>query len=125
MFDLQSFSHLTSMPSDVSMPDEGVTETIIHDSKQMLAKIVCFAPGTELVPEDPSIGSFLQFFGEEADVIFGENVLPARGGASTYAAPFSPYRIVAKTPVSLLKVVLKPGEGYGEGLRPYLFSNWN
>jgi hypothetical protein len=58
-------------------------------------------------------------------VIFDNAVLPAEAGASTYAVPFTPFRIVAKTPVFLLVIVLKSWEGYGEGMRPYLFSTWN
>jgi hypothetical protein len=47
------------MPSEVFMPDEGVTKTIVHDQKQLLAKIVCLAAGEEIGPEDQSLGSFL------------------------------------------------------------------
>jgi hypothetical protein len=125
MFQVQSFSHLTRMPDDYLIPEQGVTESIAHDEKQLLAKFVCLAAGAEFAPEDFSLGSFLLFIGGKADVVFGENVLPAQSGASSYAAPFTPYRIVAKTPVSLLMVVPKSCDQYGEGMRPYLFSNWN
>lgn len=88
--------------------DSIISQTLLSD-RDVKAILFGFAAGQELSEHTASMPAVLHVLKGEARLTLGGDSMEAAAGAWAHMPPNLPHSIVAKTPVTLLLLLLKPG----------------
>ena len=88
-------------------PAGGILSKTVHADDRLKAVLFGFAVGEELSEHTASMPAIMHFLQGEADVTIGEDKMQAGPGAWFHMQPNVKHSIVAKTPVSMLLLLLK------------------
>jgi quercetin dioxygenase-like cupin family protein len=88
-------------------PPNGILSKTVHADDRIKAVLFGFAPGEELSEHTASMPAIMHFLEGEADVTVGGDSMQARPGTWFHMQPNLKHSIVAKTPVSMLLLLLK------------------
>lgn len=100
--------HLADQVPDI--PSDTIVSRTLFNDETVKAVLFRFAPGQELSEHTASMPAILQILEGEADLTLGGDAKKAGPGACTYMEPHLPHSIVAKTPLTLLLLLLKAGK---------------
>lgn len=95
---------LLSMVKDV--PDNSIISQTIHKDRDTKVILFGFAAGQSLSEHTAAQDAILHFLTGEATVTLGENRYEARPGTWIRMAARFPHSVVAKTPVTMLLIML-------------------
>lgn len=87
-------------------PESIVSRTFLRENG-LKAISFGFAPGQELSEHTASVAAILQIISGSATVTLGEDVYELESGAWAYMKPRLKHSIVAKTPVTMLLLMLE------------------
>jgi quercetin dioxygenase-like cupin family protein len=99
------------LAGQVAIPDDGTISRTIYQDAQVKAVLFGFAAGQELSEHTAAMAAVLHFVQGEARVTLGAEVVAAQANTWVHMPPRLPHSIVAKTPVVMLLLLLKPAEG--------------
>ncbi|MFP4438977.1 MAG: cupin domain-containing protein [Chloroflexaceae bacterium] len=99
------------LAAQVAIPDDGTISRTVYQDAQVKAVLFGFAAGQELSEHTAAMAAVLHFVQGEARVTLGAKVVEAQANTWVHMPPHLPHSIVAKTPVVMLLLLLKPAEG--------------
>jgi quercetin dioxygenase-like cupin family protein len=105
--DYTHIPNLAELVPEIS-PDSIVSRTV-HDDPTTKAILFAFAAGQELSEHTAAQIAMLHFIEGEADLTLGTERHTAQPGTWVHMPPRLPHSIVAKTPLVMLLVMVKPG----------------
>ncbi len=88
------------------VPEDSILSRAFHTSDRLKANLFRFAPGQELSEHTSAHAAVLHFLEGEADLTLGEDAMEARAGMWVYMEPNLPHSILARTPVTMLLLLL-------------------
>lgn len=91
----------------VAPPADGIISRTIYRDANVKAVLFGFGQGQALSEHTASMPAIMHFLSGEAVVTLGERVLTAVAGTWIHMAPGQSHAIVAKTPVTMLLMLLK------------------
>ena len=108
MGDYVYFSALSELASEVA-PDSILSRTL-YETESVKAILFDFAKGQELSEHTAALPAILHFLSGEASLRLGGEEKEARAGTWVQMKPRLPHTIVAKTPVTMLLLLIKRDE---------------
>lgn len=102
-----SQAEVIELATAVTPPADGINSRIIYQDASVKAVLFGFGQGQELSEHTASKPAIMHFLSGEAVVTLDERVLTAVAGTWVHMAPGQPHGIVAKTPVTMLLILLK------------------
>ncbi len=88
------------------LPSDSILSRTLHKDEKLKVILFNFAAGQELSEHTAAVPAILHFLHGEADLILGGERKEARPGTWVYMPPQMPHTIVAKSPLSMLLVML-------------------
>lgn len=102
--------HLPNLTDQVpDIPSDTIVSRTLFNDETVKAVLFRFAPGQELSEHTASMPAILQILEGEAHLTLGSDPQEAGPGACTYMEPHLPHSVVAKTPLTMLLLLLKTG----------------
>ncbi len=98
---------LNNLTLEIEPPVNGTLSRTIHQDDRLKAVLFGFAAGQELSEHTASTPAIMHFLKGEAEVGLGEDKVSATAGTWIHMPPRLPHSILAKTPVSMLLLLLK------------------
>jgi len=92
------------------VPADGILSRTIHNDDQVKAVLFGFSAGQELSEHTASMPAILHVLRGEAEISLGDDVVEAKGDAWVHMPAQLRHRVVAKTPVVMLLLLLKTGK---------------
>ena len=100
-------AEIVDLTKAVTPPSDGIISRTIYQDSSVKAVLFGFGQGQELSEHTASKPAIMHFLSGEAAVTLGERNLTAVAGTWVHMAPGQPHSIVAKTPVTMLLLLLK------------------
>lgn len=100
------YENLTSLLPD--LPADSIVSRTFSVDERFKAVLFGFAAGQELSEHTASQPALLLFLQGEAELTIGEDVMTTRPGAWVHMPADTQHRIVAKTPLIMLLLLLRP-----------------
>lgn len=91
----------------VDLPTDGIISRTIYQDSSVKAVIFGFGLGQELSEHTASKPAIMHFLSGEAAVTLGDRDLAAAAGTWVHMAAGQPHSIVARTPVTMLLLLMK------------------
>lgn len=88
-------------------PPDSILSRTFFTADGCKAILFSFAPGQELSEHTAAVPAVLHFLAGEADLTLGGDAAEARAGTWVHMAARLPHSVRAKTPVSMLLLMLK------------------
>jgi quercetin dioxygenase-like cupin family protein len=101
------YTLLNDLPGQIEPPADGTLSRTIHQDDRLKAVLFGFSAGQELSEHTSSTPAVMYFLSGEAEVGLGEDTVSAVGGTWIHMPARLPHRIRAKTPVTMLLLLLK------------------
>jgi quercetin dioxygenase-like cupin family protein len=89
------------------IPADSIVSRTVYTDEQVKAVLFGFAAGQELSEHTASQPAILHILNGEAHLTLGDDVMTASAGTWVHMPPQLPHRIVAKTSVTMLLVLIK------------------
>jgi quercetin dioxygenase-like cupin family protein len=102
------YKFLTNLQEELALPEKGILSHILQKDDYVNVTLFGFAAGEELSSHSAPTPAILYFLEGEANVLLGQDTVAARPGSFVYMPPMLPHGILAKTPVRMLLVQVKP-----------------
>lgn len=102
-----AFTHIADLAKEIEPPANGTLSLTIHQDDRLKAVLFGFSAGQELSEHTASVPAIMHFLKGEADVGLGPDRVAAREGAWIHMPARMPHSIQAKTPVTMLLLMLK------------------
>ncbi len=102
-----SYTLITDLAREVQPPENGTLSRTIYQDEHLKAVLFGFAAGQELSEHTASTPAILHFVKGEADITLGGNGSSASAGTWVHMPAKLPHSINAKTPVTMLLLLLK------------------
>jgi quercetin dioxygenase-like cupin family protein len=104
-----SYYYIANLAEQVTdIPLDSIISRTFYSDAQMKAILFGFAAGQELSEHTSAQTAILHFIQGEADLILGSEKMAARAGTWVHMPPQLPHSIVAKTPVLMVLLMIKP-----------------
>jgi quercetin dioxygenase-like cupin family protein len=103
------YKAVANLIDEITPPTDGTLSRTLLQNDHLKAVLFGFAAGQELSEHTAATPAILHFLSGEADVTLGAETLSAAPGAWIHMPPNLPHSIRAKTPVTMLLLLLKPG----------------
>jgi quercetin dioxygenase-like cupin family protein len=100
----QFFQNLSAEVS--AIPSGTILSKALTSTDKLKVTIFGFAPGQELTEHTAAYPAILQFLEGEADLTLGRDSYTATTGSWAYMPAQTPHSLVAKTPVTMLLVMV-------------------
>jgi len=100
-------AEVVELAKAVTPPADGIISRTIYQDTTVKAVLFGFGQGQELSEHTASKPAIMHFLSGEATVGLGERVITAVAGTWVHMAPRQLHSIVAKTPVTMLLLLLK------------------
>ncbi len=101
------YLHFDNLTAQAPPPEGGILSRTLHTDDRTKVVLFGFAVGEELSEHTASMPAIMHFLEGEADVTVADDPSQARPGAWYYMQPNVKHSVVAKTPVSMLLILLK------------------
>jgi quercetin dioxygenase-like cupin family protein len=98
---------IADLAREVEPPENGTLSRTIYQDEHLKAVLFGFAAGQELSEHTASMPAILHFVKGEALITLGGNPSPASAGTWVHMPAKLPHSINAKTPVTMLLLLLK------------------
>lgn len=102
-----TFTRIADLAHEVEVPDDGTLSRTIHQDERLKAVLFGFGAGQELSEHTASTPAIMHFLQGEADVTLGADHVTASAGTWIHMPAQLPHSIRAKTPVTMLLLLLK------------------
>ena len=102
-----NYKVIASLVNEIAPPTDGTLSRTILQSDHLKAVLFGFAAGQELSEHTAATPAIMHFLTGEAEVTLGADTLAAAPGAWIHMPPNLPHSIRAKTPVTMLLLLLK------------------
>lgn len=105
------------LAQQIEPPKDGTLSRTICHTAHLKAVVFGFSAGQELSEHTASTPAVMHFLSGEAEVGLGPDTVIAAGGTWIHMPALLPHRILAKTPVTMLLLLLKqpPDDPASEG----------
>src|SRR5512141_2103366 len=104
-----NYHYLVDLAEQVAdIPPDSIISRTFYSDAQMKAILFGFAAGQELSEHTSSQTAILHFIQGEADLTLGGEKMDARAGTWVHMPPQLPHSVVAKTPVLMVLLMIKP-----------------
>jgi len=104
---MNAYTLVNNLALEIEPPVNGtLSRTIFHDER-LKAVLFGFAAGQELSEHTASTPAIMHFLKGEADVVLDQDKVTATAGTWIHMPARLPHSILAKTPVSMLLLLLK------------------
>lgn len=104
---MNTYTLLDNLVLEIEPPVNGTLSRTIHQDERLKAVLFGFAAGQELSEHTASTPAIMHFLKGEADVVLGKDKVAASAGTWVHMPARLPHSILAKTPVSMLLLLLK------------------
>ena len=105
---MPDFTFLADMAQEVpEVPEKSILSRTLFEDAKLKVVLFSFAPGAELSEHTASVPAILHLLRGEAELSFGGEVRQAGPGAWAHMAAQLPHSVRAKTPVTLLLLMLR------------------
>lgn len=104
---MNAYTLVNNLALEIEPPVNGTLSRTIHQDERLKAVLFGFAAGQELSEHTASTPAIMHFLKGEADVVLGQDKLTASAGTWIHMPARLPHSILAKTPVSMLLLLLK------------------
>ena len=101
------YTHLANLAAEIEPPADGTLSRTVYQDERLKAVLFGFGAGQELSEHTASVPAVMQFLSGEADVTLGGDIVAAAAGAWIHMPAKLPHAIRAKTPVTMLLLMLK------------------
>lgn len=102
-----SYTLLDNLADEIQPPTDGTLSRTIHQDERLKAVMFGFSAGQELSEHTSSTPAVMHFLSGEAEVGLGRDTVTATGGTWIHMPALLPHSIRAKTPVTMLLLLLK------------------
>ena len=102
------YKFLTNLQEELALPEKGILSHVLQKDDYVNVTLFGFAAGEELSSHSAPTPAILYFLEGEANVQLGQDTVAAQPGSFVYMPPMLPHGILAKTPVRMLLVQVKP-----------------
>ena len=104
---MNAYTLVNNLALEIEPPVNGTLSRTIHQDERLKAVLFGFAAGQELSEHTASTPAIMHFLKGEADVVLGQDKVTATAGTWIHMPERLPHSILAKTPVSMLLLLLK------------------
>lgn len=104
---MNAYTLVNNLALEIEPPVNGTLSRTIHQDDRLKAVLFGFAAGQELSEHTASTPAIMHFLKGEADVVLGQDKVTASAGTWIHMPSRLPHSILAKTPVSMLLLLLK------------------
>ncbi len=104
---MNAYTLVNNLNLEIEPPANGTLSRTIHQDDRLKAVLFGFAAGQELSEHTASTPAIMHFLKGEADVVLGQDKVTASAGTWIHMPARLPHSILAKTPVSMLLLLLK------------------
>jgi len=101
------YTFLENIETDVRIPESGVRSKTVFDDEGLRVVVFGFASGHEMPVHSAPMPIVLYLVRGEVEVTAGAERISARAGAFIHMEPQVPHGILAKTPVTMVLMMLK------------------
>jgi quercetin dioxygenase-like cupin family protein len=102
-----SYTLLNDVCREIEVPADGTLSRTIHQDDRLKAVLFAFSAGQELSEHTASTPAIMHFLSGEAVVGLGPDLVQAAGGTWIHMPAMLPHSIRAKSPVTMLLLLLK------------------
>jgi quercetin dioxygenase-like cupin family protein len=95
------------------IPEDSIISRTFYKDDHVHAILFGFAPGQELSEHTSTYPAVLHFLRGDARLTLGDEEKSVAAGAWVHMPPRLPHSIVAETPLTMLLLILRGGEGEG------------
>ena len=108
---MEKYSYLENiLGKNQELPPESILSSSLMQTPHARAIMFHVAAGQELSEHTSTKPALLHFLSGEAEVTLGGDIKPAGPNTFVYMEPHLPHTIVAKTPVSMLLIMIETGK---------------
>lgn len=93
-----------------NLPEDSILSRDVYGDDDIKVILFGFAPGQELSEHTSSRPAILHFLEGEAELVLGDEKTEATAGTWVHMAAHLPHSILARTPVSMLLMLLPAAE---------------
>ena len=104
---MNAYTLVNNLALEIEPPVNGTLSRTIFQDERLKAVLFGFAAGQELSEHTASTPAIMHFLKGEADVVLGQDKVTATAGTWIHMSARLPHSILAKTPVSMLLLLLK------------------
>ncbi len=104
---MNAYTLVNNLALEIEPPVNGTLSRTIFQDERLKAVLFGFAAGQELSEHTASTPAIMHFLKGEADVVLGQDKVTATAGTWIHMPARLPHSILAKTPVSMLLLLLK------------------
>ncbi len=102
------YTFLENIESEVPIPENGILSRTLFNDEALKVVAFGFSSGQELSVHAAPMAAMLYFMRGEAQLTLGIEKKNVHAGAFVHMAPHTPHGILARTPVTMLLLMLKP-----------------
>ena len=102
------YTFLANLQEELALPEKGILSHVLQKDDHVNVTLFGFSAGEELSAHSAPTPAILYFLEGEANVQLGQDTVNAQAGTFVYMPPMLPHGILAKTPVRMLLVQMKP-----------------
>jgi quercetin dioxygenase-like cupin family protein len=104
-----SYQYIVDLAGQIQdIPADSIISRTFYSDAQMKAILFGFAAGQELSEHTSAQTAILHFIRGEADLTLGSEKMTARAGTWVHMPPQLSHSILAKTPVLMVLLMMKP-----------------
>jgi quercetin dioxygenase-like cupin family protein len=104
---MNNLAKVINLMDAVEPPTDGITSRAVYDDDRLKAVMFGFDAGQEMSEHSTPKVAIMHFLSGEAEVTVGAERLTATGGTWVHMAAGLPHSIAAKTPLTMLLLLLK------------------
>src|SRR5579863_6694985 len=101
------YTFLENIETEVPIPENGILSRTLFNDEAVKVVAFGFSPDQELSAHTAPMAAMLYFVKGEAEVTLGGKKKHVRAGAFVHMPPQTPHGILAKSPVVMLRSMLK------------------
>lgn len=101
------YTHIIDIAKEATPPEHGILSHTVFQSDDVKAVVFGFGQGDELSEHTASKPAILHFLQGEVELTLGEDKLDVKAGAWIHMEAGLPHTVLAKTPTTMLLLLLK------------------
>jgi quercetin dioxygenase-like cupin family protein len=100
-------AHIVNLAAAVAPPEDGIISRTVHSDERLKAVVFGFSGGQELSEHTAALPAVMHFLSGVAEVTLGGEKSAVSAGSWISMPAGMPHGILAKTPVTMLLLLLK------------------
>jgi len=101
------YTHIIDLAKEATPPEHGILSHTIFQNDDIKAVVFGFGQGDELSEHTAAKPAILHFLQGEVELTLGDDTFPAQAGTWIHMAAGLPHTVLAKTPATMLLLLLK------------------